>query len=93
MDLSSVILEEFQALALTVVCLVGTVWFNVRLALKATWCQGQAAEGSEKFLNSGTQVRQYLTKKYRIRGQIQVQKWGQFWSQNGVRFWPPLFKS
>ena len=70
MNLSSVVFEEFQALALMVVCLVGTLWFNVRLALKATWCQGQAAEGSENLLNSGTIVRQYLTKNYRIRGQI-----------------------
>ena len=93
MNLSSVVFEEFQALALTVVCLVGTLWFNVRLALKATWCQGQAAEGSENLLNSGTKVRQYLTKKLQNSGPdlgpkvgpVLVPEWGPFLA-------PPILK-
>lgn len=93
MNLSLVVFQEFQALALTVVCLVGNLLFHVGLAFKATRCQGQAAEGSENLLNLGTKVRQHLLQKTTEFGARFGSKSGaNFGPRIGVHFWPPYLK-
>ena len=86
MNLSSVVFQEFQALALTVVCLVGTLLFDVRLALKAIWCQGQAAEGLRTFAKLGHKSSPAFDKQLQNSGPdlgpkvgpVLVPEWGPF---------------